>query len=167
MQTTRCKLDPLQQSDLKYMQRIYSSHEVRKYLGGAVPVEYHLNKFLDALERSSTKESYIWTVRLKENNDFIGVVSLDNHIDGRFKEISYEFLPQSWGSGYAAEVVVQLLMYALHELKLGKVIAETQTANTASCRLLEKVGMRLEHKLQRYGAEQALYSFNGHSGLFD
>jgi len=167
MQTTRCKLDPLQQSDFKYMKRIYSNHEVRKYLGGAVPEEYHQDKFLDTLERSSTKESCIWAVRLKENNEFIGVVSLDNHIDGMFKEISYEFLPQSWGNGYAAEVVSQLLMYALHELKLGKVIAETQTANTASCRLLEKLGMRLEYKLHRYGAEQALYIFNDHSGLFN
>jgi ribosomal-protein-alanine N-acetyltransferase len=82
------------------------------------------------------------------------------------KEISYEFLPQSWGNGYAFEVIRQLLMYALHELKLGRVIAETQTANVSSCRLLEKVGMKVEATLQRYGAEQALYGIDNHPGLF-
>lgn len=61
------------------------------------------------------------------------------------------------GYGYASEAISQILTYAFNELNLSKVIAETQTANLSSCRLLEKVGMKLEQTILRYGAEQAIY----------
>ena len=62
------------------------------------------------------------------------------------------------GKGYATEVVKELIGYAFEELRLAKVIAETQTANILSCKLLERVGMELEQKIQRFGAEQAIYA---------
>ena len=37
-------------------------------------------------------------------------------------------------------------------------IAETQTANILSCKLLERVGMKLEQKIQRFGTEQTIYA---------
>lgn len=43
------------------------------------------------------------------------------------------------------------------ELKLPGLIAETQTANQASCRLLEKVGKKRVKTLSRFGAEQVIY----------
>jgi ribosomal-protein-alanine N-acetyltransferase len=42
-----------------------------------------------------------------------------------------------WGAGYEAEVIRVIINYALNELNLSKVVAETQTANTSSCRLGE------------------------------
>jgi ribosomal-protein-alanine N-acetyltransferase len=51
-----------------------------------------------------------------------------------------------------------IIPYALNDLSLTKIVAETQTANTASCRLLEKVVMKKEQILFRFGAEQAIYS---------
>ncbi|WP_087919643.1 GNAT family N-acetyltransferase [Paenibacillus donghaensis] len=50
-----------------------------------------------------------------------------------------------------------MLIYVFNDLNLTKVIAETQMANHSSCRLLEKVGMKLEQTVIRYGAEQAIY----------
>jgi hypothetical protein len=51
-----------------------------------------------------------------------------------------------------------ILNFALNELDLAKVVAETQTANKSSCRLLERVGMEWERTISRFGAEQAIYS---------
>ncbi|MDQ8739464.1 GNAT family N-acetyltransferase [Paenibacillus sp. LHD-38] len=78
-------------------------------------------------------------------------------------EVSYEFLPYSWGKGYAEEVIRWLLQFAFKELKQSKIIAETQTANVTSCRLLEKAGMKAEQTLSRYGAEQMIYSISSYS----
>jgi len=36
-------------------------------------------------------------------------------------------------------------------------VAETQSANKASCKLLEKLGMNLKQIVQRFGAEQSIY----------
>ena len=80
------------------------------------------------------------------------------HHDGVYLEISYQLLPNWWGAGYATEVVQVIINFALIELNLSKVIAETQTANTSSCKLLENLGMKLERTISRFGAEQAIYS---------
>lgn len=53
-----------------------------------------------------------------------------------------------------------IINYALNELNLSRVVAETQTANTSSCRLLERVGMEIEKISIRFGAEQAIYSIS-------
>jgi [ribosomal protein S5]-alanine N-acetyltransferase len=51
-----------------------------------------------------------------------------------------------------------LIEYAFNELGIQKLVAETQTANIRSCKLLEKVGMIMEQRIIRFGAEQAVYS---------
>ncbi|WP_264298240.1 GNAT family N-acetyltransferase [Bacillus sp. B1-b2] len=88
----------------------------------------------------------------------MGLVSLDPHHDEVYPELSYQFLPKWWGKGYATEVVQFLTFFALNELKLSNLIAETQTANKSSCRLLERIGMKFERSITRFGAEQAIYS---------
>nr|WP_226793392.1 GNAT family N-acetyltransferase [Bacillus sp. B1-b2] len=101
---------------------------------------------------------YYWVVRKKLTNNFMGLVSLDPHHDEVYPELSYQFLPKWWGKGYATEVVQFLTFFALNELKLSNLIAETQTANKSSCRLLERIGMKFERSITRFGAEQAIYS---------
>lgn len=157
METLRCSLSRLNENDYEDLKIIYTNENVRKYLGGSIPEEHTYGKFLDTLQRSKQGAHY-WIVRLNDLNSCIGFVSLDSHLDGIHTEVSYEFLPEWWGHGYAREVIQEILSYAFNELSLSKVIAETQTANRSSCSLLEKLGMQLEETVQRYGAEQAIYS---------
>ena len=154
----RCRLDYLQKNDYEHVKKLYTNEDVRKYLGGIIPETHTLNKFLETLDRANANHSFYWVVTLKEDEQFIGLVSLENHKDGLHMEVSYEFLTYSWGKGYAEEVIRWLLQFAFKELKQSKIIAETQTANLKSCRLLEKVGMKAEQTLSRYGAEQVIYS---------
>jgi [ribosomal protein S5]-alanine N-acetyltransferase len=149
-------MNTFQKSDYIDVKKLYINQEVRKYLGGIRQensIELVLNEMLN-----SSMDSFYWVVREKHTDDFIGLVSLDPHHDSVYLEISYQFLPNWWGKGYATEVVQLIINYALNELNLSKVIAETQTANTSSCRLLERVGMELERTISRFGAEQAIYS---------
>ncbi len=71
--------------------------------------------------------------------------------------MSYELLPEYWGKGYATEAVEAALGYAFVDLGLERVVAETQAANERSCRLLERLGMKAERKLERFGAKQVIY----------
>ncbi|WP_369076619.1 GNAT family N-acetyltransferase, partial [Rhizobium sp.] len=72
----------------------------------------------------------------------IGIVSISVHKDGEDSELSYEFHPDAWGHGYATEATRRALDFALNDLAFERLIAETQTANSASCRLLERLGMK-------------------------
>ncbi|ANU17845.1 GNAT family N-acetyltransferase [Planococcus maritimus] len=155
-ETDRCTVNSLQESDFIDVEKIYGNQEVRKFLGGIrqkdsirVIVEEMLN---------SSQDSYYWVVREKYTESFIGLVSLDLHHDEVYQEVSYQFLPYWWGKGYAREVITLIINFALNELHLSTILAETQTANEASCRLLERLGMKLEQTTFRFGAEQAIYS---------
>lgn len=157
-ETERCFMNTFQKSDYMDVKKLYVNQKVRKYLGGTRQ-DNSIEQVLDDMLNSGTDSIY-WVVREKHTEDFIGLVSLDPHHDGVYLEISYQLLPNWWGKGYASEAVQLLIHYALNELNLSKVIAETQTANTSSCKLLERLGMELERTISRFGAEQAIYSIH-------
>lgn len=143
-------------SDLKDVKKLNVDKQVRRYLGGiydANQIERLLNERIQ-LE----KDTWNWAVREKGTEAFLGIISLDLHHDGTNYEVSYQFLPKWWGAGYAMETVQVIITYALKVLKFPKLLAETQTANRASCMLLEKLGMNLEGIIYRFDAEQAIYT---------
>ncbi|WP_240904059.1 GNAT family N-acetyltransferase [Bacillus sp. N1-1] len=105
----------------------------------------------------SLNSSSYWTVFLKESQEFIGIVFLDTYHDGVKTEVGYQFLPEFWGRGYAREVVTRVIEYGFSELNLDEIVAETQTRNTASCSLLQKVGMTRGDQLERFGEEQSTF----------
>jgi RimJ/RimL family protein N-acetyltransferase len=55
-------------------------------------------------------------------------------------EIGYSVLPQFQGRGYATEMVVGLVRWALGQPGVARVAAETEWANPASVRVLGKAG---------------------------
>ena len=157
MQTARCVLTPLRRDDVADVTALYADEAVRRFLGGPADedeVRTSLSTFVE--DKASGSALHFWVIRLK-GGSFVGTVSLGAHHDGADTEVSYQLLPMWWGQGYAGEAVGAVIKYALFELGLARVVAETQRANLASCRLLERLGMRLERTVERFGAEQAIY----------
>jgi [ribosomal protein S5]-alanine N-acetyltransferase len=153
--TKRCVLLPIQQSDYEDVTRLYQNEDVRKYLGG-IKQEESIRAIMASMIEPSLN-SFYFVVREKHTHNFIGLLSLDTHHDGVSTEVSYQFLPRWWGSGYATEVVNEVINFAFEELNNPVLVAETQTANRASCRLLERLGMQIQETIERFGAEQAIY----------
>lgn len=160
IKTSRCKLDTLRKSDYEKVKELFTNEEVRKFLGGIVSNESFSNVFHNML--TCDNNSFYWAVRLIRNEEFIGLVSLDKHHDGFAMEVSYQFMPQFWGYGYAEEVIRKIIEYAFNELKLKNIVAETQSANKASCKLLEKIGMNIGEVVSRFGAEQYIFNITNH-----
>lgn len=156
LETNRCLLLKLQQKDLQDIRKLYTNENVRQYLGGTWKDEDIQARFTRMLE--SSMDSLYWVVREKQSHKFIGLVSLDLHHDEVNREVSYQLLPEWWGAGYGVEVLQTILDYAFTVLNLPKVVAETQSANIASCLLLEKLGMEVIEKVIRFGEEQSIYS---------
>jgi len=59
-------------------------------------------------------------------------------------EIGWIIAPGFRGTGYATEAAWGMLKFGFEELKLHRVIATCQPENSASCRVMEKLGMRRE-----------------------
>ena len=150
--TRRCNLRALNKKDFEILITLYTNEEVRKYLGGVRSPENAWD--------SLYKHKYNFTVRLNKTKSIIGIIMIAPHHDSEDMEISYMFLPQFWGNGYATETVKAVLDFCKNELKLNRVVSETQTANEYSCRLLEKIGYTAESKVERFGADQTIYVYN-------
>lgn len=159
IQTARCKLNALQSDDFDNVIKIRTSAEVRQFLGGPVKRNLIKSRFVKMLEPDVY--THQWVIRSKADNSFIGLITLNKHHDGKNTELSYELLPEWWGQGYATEAVGAILGHALQNLGLPRVIAETQKANIASRRLLERLGMYPEKTVERFGAEQVIYATQG------
>ncbi|KIL49106.1 GNAT family N-acetyltransferase [Jeotgalibacillus campisalis] len=155
-ETKRCIIKNVCTRDAGEIKALYMNKDVRKYLGGVLE-EDAIQAVIERVFHSSETLFY-WVVREKNTDRFMGTVCLDPHHEGNDLELSYQFLPKWWGKGYATEALPFIINYAFDELKLSKLVSETQTANSSSCRLLEKSGMTVERVITRFGAEQAIYS---------
>lgn len=156
LETSRCNLTTPEDTDIEQIVRLYTDARVREFLGGPADADTIRTQFRAIIDVGTTK--YLWVIRCKTDRAFIGIVSLTPHHDGTDTEISYQLIPDWWRQGYAQEAVRVVLNYTLKDLALPRVIAETQTANVVSCRLLERVGMRFERSIERFGALQSIYT---------
>lgn len=153
LDTDRCRLRPPCADDRHSFVALMGDPEVRRFLGGALDAATINERFANRIMSDKT----CWVVVRKADDAFIGTVKLSLHHDAQDIEVSYQFLPGVKGCGYATESVRRVIDYALQQLRLPRIVAETQIANTASRRLLERLGMLPDRELERFGAKQIIY----------
>ncbi|WP_005651143.1 GNAT family N-acetyltransferase [Tritonibacter mobilis] len=150
--TRRLRLRALNRSDYGFFCELISHPQVRRYLGGPIAKDQWAHRFEAYLSTTLP----IWLVNAEGIS--IGIVTLTPHKDGQDFELSYQFLPDFWGRGYATEACQKVLEYALITKRLPCIIAETQSANDASCRLLSCLGLHEERRVERFGAQQIIFA---------
>ena len=86
-----------------------------------------------------------WAVIERSTGNFVGWVHLLVS-NGRLPdepELGYRFVSSSWNKGFATEGSVALIDRAFQSTAIRRVVAETMAVNSASRRVMEKVGMCL------------------------
>ena len=89
-----------------------------------------------------------YVITLKGTDNPIGMV--DFHITGSTVGIGYVIGRAYWGRGYVPEAVRVIVDWALNQPSIYRVCADCDVENTASARVMEKVGMQREAVLRRY-----------------
>ncbi len=156
LETKRCLVLPLMHEDFEEVALLYANQSVRRYLGGVLETDSVKAMFTEMIEPDN--QSFYWIVRNKQTSGFIGLLSLTPYHESGKMEVSYQLMASFWKQGYAKETVTAAVSFALSSLALPVVMAETQTSNISSCRLLETIGMKREGTLTPFGAKQAVYS---------
>lgn len=79
---------------------------------------------------------------LKETGEFIGTCGMEPYqLDGQPEvEMGYRLCLKHWGRGYATEAGAAILRYGFGDLNLKRIIAYALPQNTASLKVLEKLG---------------------------
>ena len=73
-------------------------------------------------------------------------------------EIGYAIAREFWGKGYASEAARRFLKYGFNELNTDEIVAVAAPENSASRRVMEKIGMRYDYTGAFYGRELVHYS---------
>lgn len=89
----------------------------------------------------------LYMVELKANTLPIGICGLIKRDSLDDIDLGYGFLPKYFGFGYAYEASKAVVKYAKTEHKLKRLVAITSPNNTASIKLLNKLGFLFEKNL--------------------
>lgn len=88
--------------------------------------------------------------RRHEPDELLGSVSLRRFSRDRRAELGYWLGADAWGHGYATEAATALVDFGFREMGLARIYAQVLAGNTASCRVLEKLGMLSEGIRRRH-----------------
>ena len=83
-----------------------------------------------------------WAMHIKDTNEFIGWCGLKYLADRDEIDLGYRLMQQYWGKGYAFEAAKNTLDYGFKELHLKTIVGRAHIENTASLKILEKIGMQ-------------------------
>jgi RimJ/RimL family protein N-acetyltransferase len=154
IETGRCVLRPAGSADQDELIALYGNERVRQFLGGVVNSVDAVDRVKRMLEDPTATS---WIIRRREDGAFVGMVVIDEHHEGREREIWFQLVPTFWRKGLAKEAVGAVIDHEAKALKLTCLVAETQSANARSRRLLERLGMEPVRTLMRFGEEQVIY----------
>ncbi|GIT89575.1 N-acetyltransferase [Jannaschia pagri] len=153
--TDRLRLRGLGAGDRTGFLRLTGDPRVRRFLGGVQPYDVRQARF--AALTAPPISGWSWAVTKPESDTMLGVIELSRHKDGEDHEVSYQFDPDQWGNGFASEAARRVRVFAITDLGLPRIIAETQTANHRSRAVLDRLGMVEIARIRRFGADQVLY----------
>ena len=86
----------------------------------------------------------LWHVARRSDGLAVGMCGLLRRDILPDVDVGYAFLPEHWGQGYAFEAADATLRHGAKKFGLARVIGVVSEGNTASIRVLEKLGMRFE-----------------------
>ena len=152
LETERLLLRPFAAADLDALLAIQSRDDVTRYLYWDPRTAAEVREVLDRKIRSTAivaeGDTLSLAAVLRETGQLIGDCSLHwASAEHRQGEIGFIFHPDHHGRGYATEAAAALLALAFEDLRVHRVIGRLEARNTASARVLERLGMRKEAHL--------------------
>ncbi len=97
-----------------------------------------------------------WLVERKSDSIPMGICTLLKRSTLDDIDLGYALVPEYWGVGYAEESCKALMAYARIRLGLQRLVAVTSAQNTASTRLLDKLGFTFERYTRLAGGREEL-----------
>lgn len=152
IETSRCILRPVEESDACDMYEYYSNHEVTRYLSCSTHKEvdetlHYVRRVLLPYEQQQDFETL--AIVLKENDKMIGDIQFHSAEDDR-AQIGYTLSQAYWNQGIMKEVLPNVLKIGFTWCGLRRVEALYDVEHVASAHVLAHSGFRVEGILQDY-----------------
>lgn len=147
----RLELRPFEVSDLEAALRIYGDPEVMRHVGegGAVGREEAARMLADYRAHQDRHGFAFWAVFERRSGELIGDAGLE--VTGEGVELGYTLARSAWGKGLATEAAQLCVQAAFGPLALPRLVALAAVENSASARVLEKLGFTPGPRIPAYG----------------
>ncbi|MEZ4413714.1 MAG: GNAT family N-acetyltransferase [Gemmatimonadales bacterium] len=163
LETERLTLRRLDETDAEFILGLLNEPSFHQYIGDrGVRTEEDARAYI----RNGPMASYekfgfgLWLVLRKDDGAPIGICGLLKRDTLPDVDVGFALRPAFWGMGYALESAAGVLAHGREALTLPRVAAIVQADNQASIRLLGKLGLHFERRIEWPGdaAEIHLYA---------
>jgi [ribosomal protein S5]-alanine N-acetyltransferase len=157
-ETPRLFLRPLSIQDCEAMCRVLCDPEVMLYsMGKKKPAD--VRGWIKGCIADYSKLGFgLWAVVMKNTHRVIGYSGLTKSPDINGKpeiEIGFRLARSFWSRGYGTECAAAVRDFAFGPLSIPRLIALVDPGNTASLRVIEKIGMIYEREIMLPGYDHA------------
>jgi RimJ/RimL family protein N-acetyltransferase len=163
LETERLRLRPFRRSDVEDYAALNADPEVLRYLGGGGPTWdrgrswRHLAFLMGHWQLGGAG---MWVVEHRETRSFVGTVGFAAPEGWPGFELAWILARRWWGQGFATEGARKALAYAFDTLEKDRVISLIHPDNRASIRVAERIGERLEKRIDHVGREMLCYGLD-------
>jgi RimJ/RimL family protein N-acetyltransferase len=160
LQTERLILDAWQSSDWTAFRPIAVDPEVMRYITGGAPwSDEQIRGFVDRQIKLYAERGFCrWKLLEAGGGSPIGFCGVGFWRDGLEPEIGWWLARRYWGRGLATEAARCALRDALERVGLPRIISVAAVGNTASLRIMEKLGLEFEREFEAEGMRLAQYA---------
>jgi len=138
LETERLIIRSFNETDVKDVFEYLSDETVMEYVEPIMTYE----KVSTFVHNAGIKNNLIFAIVSKNINKVIGHLIFHKYTNKGIFEIGWIINKEYWNKGYAMEVSRKIIKYGFEELKINKIIGETEEKNIKSIKTLEKVGMK-------------------------
>ncbi len=156
LETERLIIRLFREEDAEFLFAYRNDPLVYKYQGWTIPyTRENADEFIhfrSILASSITGEWYQPAIELKSTGEVIGDVAFFRKgQNSRQATLGYTLAQADWHQGYVTEAVRAVMGYLFEGLDLHRIIANCDTENLASVKVLERLGFRKEaHFVESY-----------------
>jgi RimJ/RimL family protein N-acetyltransferase len=148
IETDRLRLRPPEPEDLAPLHAIMSDEGVARWLYWEPRSVEEVSRSLDRQIKQDRSKELALVAERRDTGEMVGHLTLTlgspEHQQG---EIGFMFHPAHQGHGYATEASHAVVRLAFETYDLHRLYGRLEARNTASARVLEKLGMRREAHL--------------------
>jgi [ribosomal protein S5]-alanine N-acetyltransferase len=153
LRTTRLLLRSLEDEDATALVRLAGANEIAATTLN-IPHPYtdgDARTFLSkANEDFRAGRSVTFAISISPGRELCGAIGLNIAEANRRAELGYWIGVPFWGKGFATEAAGALVAFGFETLRLHRIFAHYFSGNTASQRVLEKIGMRHEGRFRQH-----------------
>ncbi|MDQ6698868.1 MAG: GNAT family N-acetyltransferase [Acidobacteriota bacterium] len=162
LETDRLFLNTWESGDWTGFRPIATDTEVMRYITGGEPWSDELiQAFIDRQISLYAESGFCrWKLTEKSSGELIGFCGVGFWRDALDPEIGWWLARRCWGRGLATEAARVALHDAFERVRLERIISIAAVENSASTRIMEKLGMKRKSEFERDRVRLVRYAIN-------